>query len=114
VQRPENSELLERSVFINALIYRKGVSWTRIFSDLEKTLPYNVKVAQIRPTLNAGNRVALDMSLASDNSDAMVKALTALESSDLFGEVFTHAMQPPTQSEPLFRYRITVNYAQKL
>jgi Tfp pilus assembly protein PilN len=114
VKKPENSELLERSVFINALIYRKGISWTRIFSDLEKTLPYNVKVAQIRPTLNSHNGVALDMSLAADNSDAMVQALVALENSPLFGELLSHSMQTPTQSEPLYRYRITVNYAQKL
>ena len=114
VKKPENSEVLERSVFINSLIYRKAISWTRIFSDLEKTLPYNVKVMQVRPTLNAGNQLALDMSLASDNADAMVQALKALEDSPLFGELLSHSMQPPTQSEPLYRYRVTVNYAQKL
>jgi hypothetical protein len=114
VKKPENSEVLERSVFINTLIYRKGISWTRIFSDLEKTLPYNVKVVQIRPTLSSRNEVALDMVVASDNSNAILQALTELEKSALFGEVFVHSMQPPNQSEPLFRYRITVNYAQKL
>ncbi len=114
VNKPENSEVLERSVFINTLIYRKGISWTRIFSDLEKTLPYNVKVVQIRPTLDSRNQVALDMALAAENSDAILQALTELEKSALFGEVFVHSMQPPNQSEPLFRYRITVNYAQKL
>ncbi len=114
VKKPENSEVLERSVFINTLIYRKGISWTRIFSDLEKTLPYNVKVVQIRPTLNSRNDVALDMVLAADNSDAMVQALLALEDSPLFGEVLSHSSQPPTQSDPLLRYRVTVNYAQKL
>ena len=51
--KPENAEVLERSVFINTLLYRKGISWTRIFSDLEKTVPYNVKIVQIRPTLDA-------------------------------------------------------------
>jgi Tfp pilus assembly protein PilN len=114
VVKPENSELLERSVFINSLIYRKGISWTRIFSDLERTLPYNVKVAQIRPMLNSRNGVALDMFLASESSDAMVQALVALENSPLFGELISHSMQTPNQSEPLYRYRVTVNYAQKL
>ncbi len=113
VNKPENSEVLERSVFINTLIYRKGISWTRIFSDLEKTLPYNVKVLQIRPTLNSRNEVALDMVLASDNSDAMLKAMQELENSPLFGELLSPSTQTPTQSDPLYRYRITVTYAQK-
>ena len=85
-----------------------------LFRTWSKTLPYNVKVMQIRPTLDAGNQVALDMSLASANADAMVQALVALENSPLFGELLSHSMQPPTQSEPLYRYRVTVNYAQKL
>ncbi len=114
VNKPENSEVLERSVFINTLIYRKGISWTRIFSDLEKTLPYNVKVQQVRPTLTSRNQVALDMVLASDNPDGVIKAMQELENSPLFGELLSHTAQPPTQSDPLYRYRITVNYAQKL
>src|SRR5689334_17041549 len=30
--RPENAEVIERSVFLNQLLLRKGISWTRIFS----------------------------------------------------------------------------------
>ena len=53
LRKPENAEVLERSVFLNALLYRKGISWTRIFADLEKTVPYNVKVLAIRPSVNS-------------------------------------------------------------
>ena len=49
LHQPENAEVLERSVFLNALLVRKGISWTRIFADLEQILPYNVKIVQIRP-----------------------------------------------------------------
>src|SRR5260370_23067538 len=31
---PENAEVLERSLFLNTLIDRKAISWTKIFSDL--------------------------------------------------------------------------------
>ena len=114
LNKPENAEVLERSVFINTLLYRKGISWTRIFADLEKTLPYNVKVTQIRPTLDDRNRVLLDMTLASESAAAATQALAALENSPRFGEVFPPQSQPPTQTDPLFRYRVTVNYAQQL
>ena len=112
--KPENAEALERSVFINTLLYRKGVSWTRIFSDLEKTVPYNVKIVQIRPTLDAHNEVMLDMLVASETPEPQVQLLIALESSPLFGDVLEPQTQPPTQADPLYRCRLTVHYGQKL
>ena len=44
----------------------------------------------------------------------MIQFYKALESSDLFGGVTQNIYQPPSQAEPLYRYRFTVNYAQKL
>jgi type IV pilus assembly protein PilN len=114
LNKPENAEVLERSVFINTLLYRKGISWTRIFSDLEKTLPYNVKVLQIRPTLDDRNQVLLDMTLASESAAAAIQAEMALEKSPLFGEVFSPTSTPPTQADPLYKFRVTVNYASQL
>ena len=112
--KPENAEVLERSVFINTLLYRKGISWTRIFSDLEKTVPYNVKIVQIRPTLDSRNQVVLDMTVASETPEPAVQLLIALESSPLFGDVLEPQTQPPTQADPLYRCRLTVHYGQKL
>ena len=37
LRRPENAEVLERSLGLNLLLYRKGISWTHLFADLEKT-----------------------------------------------------------------------------
>jgi hypothetical protein len=37
-----------------------------------------------------------------------------MEGSDLFGSLTPVSYSPPTQAEPLYRYRFTVNYAQKL
>src|SRR6202050_2181627 len=57
LRKPENAEVLERSLFLNALLYRKGISWTRIFEDLEKVVPYNVRIMTIRPTVAGQNTV---------------------------------------------------------
>src|SRR6266481_7829122 len=38
LRQPENAEVIERSVFLNSLLVRKGISWTRVFADLEKTM----------------------------------------------------------------------------
>ncbi len=114
LRKPENAEVLERSVFLNALLYRKGISWTRIFADLEKTIPYNVKVLAIRPSVNSENQVMLDMTVGADSPEPVIQLYQALEESPLFGSVMEHSSLPPSQSDPLYRYRITVIYAQKL
>ena len=114
LRKPENAEVLETSVLLNSLLYRKGISWTRIFSDLEKTVPYNVKVLAIRPSVNSANQVMLDMTVGADSAEPVIQLYKALEESPLFGSVMEHSSLPPTQSDPLYRYRITVIYAQKL
>jgi type IV pilus assembly protein PilN len=114
LRRPENAEVLERSVFLNELLYRKGISWTKIFSDLGHTLPPNVRIMTIRPFVNKQNKVTLDMTVGSMTPGAVIDFLKALESSPLFESVSAPNTLSPSQAEPLYRARLTVNYAQKL
>jgi type IV pilus assembly protein PilN len=114
LRQPDNAEVLERSVFLNTLLYRKGISWTRIFGDLEKTVPHNVRVISIRPFVNAQNQITLDMVVGSESPEPMIELLKVLADSPLFGPAYLHSSLPPSQNEPLFRYRVSVNYAQKL
>ena len=114
LRQPANAEVLERSVFINTLLYRKGISWTRLLADLEKVMPPNVRVLNVRPYLTGRNQVTLDLMVGAESGDAVIPLYTSLESSPLFGGVFQISYQPPSQAEPLYRYRFTVNYAQKL
>ncbi len=114
LRKPENAEVLERSVFINSLLLRKGISWTRILADMEKVLPYNVRIIQIHPTLNASNQVLLDMTVGSETQGPVIQLLQTLEQSPNFGSVLDHSALPPTQAEPIYRYHLSVVYAQKL
>jgi Tfp pilus assembly protein PilN len=114
LRRPENTEVLERSVLLNQILYRKGISWTKILEDLGTTLPYNVQIINIRPFVNKDDKVTLDMQVASQTQGAIIDFLKALESSPLFEEASAPTVQAPTQTEPLFRSRVMVNYAQKL
>ena len=114
LRQPENAEVLERSLFLNALLFRKGISWTRIFADLEKTLPHNVRLISVRPFVNAQNQITLEMNVGSESPEAIIALLKALEESPLFGSVFQRNFLPPSQSEPLYRYSVSVNYGQRL
>jgi len=114
MRQPQNAEVLERSVFLNTLLYRKAISWTKILADLEKTMPAKVKVLNIRPYITGRNQVTLDMLVGAQSAEPVIDLYKALERSALFGAVTPQSVLPPSQSEPLYRYRFTVNYAQKL
>jgi len=114
LRRPENASVLERSVFINSLISHKTVSWSRLFADLEKTVPYNVQILTLHPTVNARNQVMLDMTVGTGSPAAVDDLLRNLEQSRIFGYVYQHTTMPPSQAEPLYRSRITVPYDQRL
>ena len=114
LRKPENAQVLERSVFLNELLYRKGISWTKIFSDLGHAMPPNVRIMTIRPFVNKDNKVTLDMTVGAMNPGAVIELLKALESSPLFESVSAPNTLAPSQAEPLYRARLTVNYAQKL
>ncbi len=115
LHQPANAVVLERSYLLNELIERKSVSWTKIFADLESVLPINVRLISVRlPNINSRNEVMLDMVVGAKDPVAIIGFLKKLEESPLFGPEETHSSIPPSQNEPLYRYRVTVNYAQKL
>jgi Tfp pilus assembly protein PilN len=113
LSKPENAEVLEGTAFLNDLLARKGISWTRVFADLEKVLPHNVRIIQIRPTVDAQNRVMLDMQVGSESPEPVIKLLQTMTQAP-FGRPQLNLQQTPTQAEPLYRYRVSVGYAQKL
>ena len=115
LRRPENAEVLERSVLLNTLIARKGISWTRIFADIERVMPPNVRLINVRlPQIDRDNQVTLDMVVGAQSPEPVSEFLKQLEKSPLFGPVAMSTILPPAQNEPLWRYRLSVSYAQKL
>ncbi len=114
LRQPENAEVLARSEFLNSLLYAKGISWTRLFDDLEKVMPGNVRLISIRPQAAGQNEIQLDMVVGAESAEPVVQLLTRLENSPSFGATLIHNRWPPSQSEPLLRYRVSVNYVQKL
>lgn len=114
LRRPENAAVFERSQFINLLLTRKGISWTRMFDDLEKVMPHNVRLIAVRPAVTADHLIQLDMVVGAQAPEPVIDLLKRLENSAFFGATALLSSQPPTQQDPLHRYRLSVNYAQKL
>ena len=115
LRRPENAEVMERSLFLNSLIDRKAISWTKLFEDLEKVVPYNVRLVSVRlPEVDTDNRVLLDMVVGAKERPELLELVQHLEASPQFGETNVQSSTPPSQTEPFYRYHVVVSYAQKL
>lgn len=115
LRKPENAEVLERSLFLNTLIERKAISWTKIFGDLEKIMPYDVRLVSVRlPEVNSNNQVLLDMVVGAKEVAPILELFKRLEASPQFGNTSVQSSAPPSQTDPFYRYHVTVTYAQKL
>ena len=118
--KPENADTFAYSVFMNQIIARRAVSWTRVFQDLGTVLPKNVRLMAIRlPQVDSGdvnttNRVELDMIVGTTQPEAIITFFKSLQKSSLFGDAAFVSQNPPAQNDPLYKYRITVPYDQKL
>jgi len=95
LRRPEVQEIRDHSAFLNSLILRKSLSWTRMFLDLEEILPDRAQVTSIQRRTNRARQPELAISATADNMEPLVELLKNLESSSQFGS-------PAVQSQRFF------------
>jgi Tfp pilus assembly protein PilN len=118
--KPQNADVFSTSVFLNELIARRGVSWTRVFKDLGTVMPGNMRLMRIAlPQVAEGDasgttHVQLDMVVATEQPNAVIDLLKRLEQSSLFGPASVMTQTPPAQNDPTYKYRVVVGYVQKL
>ena len=80
---PSAQQTLDRSLFLNSLIDERSFPWTKVFMDLEQTLPPGVRVVSIAPKFVDGRaEVALQIGAASDAGK--IEFLEAMEKSKVF------------------------------
>jgi Tfp pilus assembly protein PilN len=85
-QTPQAQQVLDRSAFLNSLIGQRSFPWTKIFMDLEQTLPPGVRVVTISPRLENG-RAQVTLTVGASSDEARLRFLEALEKSKVFSKV---------------------------
>jgi Tfp pilus assembly protein PilN len=95
--RPQTTLQLNQAAFLNGLIAQRTFPWTKIFMDLERSLPDGVRVVSIEPQL-AGDHVQLRLTIGASSDDAKLRFLRALESSPAFSQIEVLSEGQPTQS----------------
>jgi Tfp pilus assembly protein PilN len=80
---PAAQQVLQRSSFLNSLIDERSFPWTKIFMDLEQTLPPGVRVVSISPRLING-RAEVTLEVAAETDTSKIDFLEAVEKSTVF------------------------------
>jgi Tfp pilus assembly protein PilN len=93
----ENRNLQERARFVGGVIEARSFNWTKMFMDLEHTLPPGVHVLRIEPRLENGS-AAVRFVVAGSSEESKVKLLKAFEDSRSFSHIELTNTGLPKQS----------------
>jgi type IV pilus assembly protein PilN len=92
LNKPANRVIADQSDFLNQLFARKSMSWTRIFTVLEKIVPADLHVVSMKPEYTKTNDLVLHVIVATDSRDRAVELVRHMEKS-------THFRQPQVVAE---------------
>jgi Tfp pilus assembly protein PilN len=97
LDRPESTAKLSEISFLNHLILRKSLSWTRLFAVLEELVPNNVRFTNLTPDVGAHGEIMLRLGARARTIADVKEFLKRLENSPLFENVMYQVEQ---KSEP--------------
>jgi Tfp pilus assembly protein PilN len=111
LDRPEAAAKLNEIGFLNHLIARKNLSWTRLLADLEDLVPNNVHLVSLIPEIGANGGVMLQIDLQGKSITDVSEFIHRLEKSPVFQNVKVSTEQK-RQSTALtdFEIRLSVVY----
>jgi len=96
--KPEVHGIQDRAKFSNAVIEARSINWTKMFMDLEKTLPSGAHVLRIEPKLDRGS-VVVKFVVGTSTQDAKIQLLKSFEDSKSFSHIELFSSQVPKNQQ---------------
>jgi len=84
LNKPANHVIADQSEFLNELFARKAMSWTHIFTVMEKIVPPQLHVVSMKPEYSKTNDLVLHVVVATDSRDRAVELVRNMEKSSHF------------------------------
>jgi Tfp pilus assembly protein PilN len=81
----------------NGIIDQRAFSWSELFDQLEQTLPDDVRITAIDPSLKPGGEFVIQISVQARRSEDVDAFIEALEKTGSFRDVITPAEQTNEQ-----------------
>lgn len=112
LNKPENKVVSDQSKFLNAVIQRKALSWTRIFMDLERIMPSQLHVVSITPELNKQNQLLIHLQVAGQSREKANELLRKMEESATFrdAQLLAETMNKDNTKGDAVQFEITTVY----
>jgi type IV pilus assembly protein PilN len=84
LNQPQNREVADQSQFLNNLFARKALSWTKVFTEMERLMPPNIHVVSMKPEFNRDNQLVLHVVVVTSARDTAVELVKRMEKSPHF------------------------------
>ena len=84
LNQPQNREVADESQFLNNLFARKALSWTKVFTEMERLMPSNIHVVSMKPEFNRDNQLVLHVVVVTGARDKAVELVKRMEKSPHF------------------------------
>lgn len=81
LNKPANRVIADQSDFLNQLFARKSLSWTRIFTEMEKMVPAGLHVVSMKPEYTKAGDLVVHVVVATDSRDRAVEMVRHMETS---------------------------------
>jgi Tfp pilus assembly protein PilN len=111
LNQPGNRDVREKSDFINGLITRKEISWTRVFTDLEQLMPAHLRVLSIQPQID-NDQIQIVMLLGGDSRERAATLVRRMDKSRVFrNAVISNENDAEGQAGPdAMRFQLRAEY----
>jgi type IV pilus assembly protein PilN len=84
LNKPQNRDVADQSEFLNQLFARKALSWTRIFTEMERIMPYDLHVVSMKPEYTKTNDLMVRIVVATGSRPRAVELVRRMEKSNHF------------------------------
>lgn len=87
LRSPGTYDQLERAHFLNEMIQRKSLSWTKLFFDLQERLPARVRIRSLAPSLRDDGRLQVELRVGGQSAADVIEFLQALDEGGKFQDI---------------------------
>ncbi len=84
LNKPDNRDVADQSLFLNELFARKALSWTRVFTEMERIMPYDLHVVSMKPEYTKTNDLMVRIVVATGSRGRAVDLVRRMEKSNHF------------------------------
>jgi cell division protein FtsB len=101
LNRPESTAKLNEIGFLNHLILRKNLSWTKLFAVLEEIVPNNVHFTNLTPNIGANGTVTLSLGVRARSIADVTEFVKRVEKSPLFENIIVTVEEKVDETKDL-------------